>query len=57
MENTAEIFTYIASKVTSSASFSEILQKQQNTYDIQPYKIENSEGEAMLQLYVNINNR
>lgn len=33
------MFWEVASRVANSSIFTEILQKQQNVYDVQPYKV------------------
>jgi hypothetical protein len=47
----------VASKVSSTSLLAEILQSQQNSYDIQPYKIEASEGSNMAKMYSAIRSR
>jgi len=44
----------MVAKVQNSQLFKEILIKQQNRYDLLPYKIENTEIDNILKIYNNI---
>jgi hypothetical protein len=57
MENTVNIFLSTASRVPDADILQLILEKQQNVFDIQPYKIESAWGENVIKLYLSIKNK
>lgn len=48
------IFSQMVTRVQSSHLFKEILMKQQDKFDLLPYKIENTEIDNILKIYNNI---
>ena len=57
MQNTANIFLEVISKVPDATVLHEILHKQQHTFDIQLYKFEGCCGESLVKNYLNISSR
>jgi hypothetical protein len=57
MEAESNRFILMASQVQNSQQFNEILSQQLAKYDLQPYKIENSETENILKIYRSIENK
>ena len=44
MSNTTNIFFSVANRVSNSTILQQIIQKQQNVFDIQPYKVDGCWG-------------
>lgn len=57
MQGEDNLFLGVAAKVESIAILNDILHKQQDVFDIQASKIENSDGKNVANVYLSIKNR